>query len=326
MPKKTPLRVDRPAAEAIPEDVDVARIVARLGVQYVLRAFQLLIDAHGDIRAGLIVHAINAANVSHIDGSTVEGQRAAASDGLFHDETREPVSISRLAQLTGLPRDSTRRIVQRLIDAGACVRADGGVIVPRALLESAEIARAATTNLRYVRELVRHLLAFGLVEDAPAEAPAWEATGGERAMARGVARFSRDYILQVLKLLANAYGDIRVGVVAQTIVTANTAHLEAPMGEGWRYAGIDQPPPDEVRRPVSVAAVAVSLGVPYETLRRQVRRLIEAGVCVRIEGGLIVPMAVLEHPAGAEATLANVRNVRNFVRNLWSIGFDPNEP
>jgi hypothetical protein len=68
------------------------------------------------------------------------------------------------------------------------------------------------------------------------------------------------------------------------------------------------------------------LGLPYETLRRQVHRLIEAGVCVRVEGGLIVPMAVVEQPAAGQAVLANVRYVRQFVRNLQAIGFDPNEP
>jgi hypothetical protein len=127
-------------------------------------------------------------------------------------------------------------------------------------------------------------------------------------------------------LLVDPYGDLQAGIVAQAVVTANTAHLDAPMGEGWRYAGIDQPPPDQVRRPVSVLSLSRSLGLPYETLRRQVRGLIEAQVCVRVEGGLIVPMAVLERPTEAQAMLENVRYVRQFVRNLRALGFDPNGP
>jgi hypothetical protein len=139
-------------------------------------------------------------------------------------------------------------------------------------------------------------------------------------------RQSADYGLRALRLLIDPYGDLQAGIVAQSIVAANTAHLDAPMGEGWRYAGIDQPPPEQVKRPVSVLTLSRSLGLPYETLRRQVRRLIEARVCVRIKGGLVVPMAVVERPSAAQAMLANVRYVRQFVGNLRALGFDPHAP
>ena len=128
-----------------------------------------------------------------------------------------------------------------------------------------------------------------------------------------------------------AYGvqfHIEVGTALATEwgeVPAYADSLDTLMGEGWRYAGIDQPPPDEVRRPVSVSAIARSLGVPYETLRRHVWRLIEAGVCVRVEGGLIAPTTALETPAATRAMLANVRYVRNFVDILRALGFDPYE-
>jgi DNA-binding Lrp family transcriptional regulator len=300
--------------------------VSRLSAEYLLGGFQVLIDTYGDIRSGLLVAAINTANVAHIDARTAEGRRAAASDGLVQDDARLPVSVARLAATTGLPQGSTRRIVQRLVDVGVCVGVDGGVIVPRAFFERPETVRMAMVNLRSVRNFVRKLLAFGLVEEAPAVAPAWQARVEPGAMARTVIRQSAEYGLRALLLLAETYGDLRAGIVAQTIVTANTAHLDAPMGDGWRYSGIDQPPPDAVRRPVSVLSLSRSLGLPYETLRRQVRRLAEAGVCVRVEGGLIVPKAVVERPAAAQAMLVNVRYVRQFVRNLRSFGFDDSEP
>jgi DNA-binding Lrp family transcriptional regulator len=316
-----------PNAEALTSsEAAVARIVTRLSAEYVLSTFQLLIDSHGDIRSGLLVQAINMANIAHIDARTEEGRRAGVSDGLVRDEARVPVPIARLAVSTGLPLGTTRRIVHRLIETGVCVRIDGGVIVPRAVLEHADALRLATANERHVREFVRKLLAFGLVEEAPVETPEWHTTVERAAMPRVVARLSLEYCLRALRLLVETYGDIRAGIVAQAIVTTNTAHLDAPMGEGWRYTAVDQPPPDAVRRPVSVLGLSKSLGLPYETLRRQVHRLIEAGVCVRVEGGLIVPMAVVEQPAASQAVLANVRYVRQFVRNLQAIGFDPNEP
>jgi hypothetical protein len=313
------------AQEQTPDEAAVARIICRLSAEYVLGCFQLLIERHGDIRSGVLLMAINAANVAHIDARTEEGRRAAAADGLVRDEDRRPVSVARLAASTGLPLGSARGIVERLIEVGDCVRVDGGLIVPRAVYERPESTRLAMANLRHVSEFVRKLLRRGLVPEAPAMLPAWEMAVAPSAMAPIVIRQSAGYCLRALRLLADVYGDIRTGIVAHAIVTANTEHLDALMGEGWRYAGIDQPPPDEVRRPVSVSEIARLLGVPYETLRRQVRRLNEAGVCVRVDGGLIVPMAVLEQPAAAPAMLANVRYVRNFLDILRALGFDPYE-
>jgi DNA-binding Lrp family transcriptional regulator len=313
-------------AELASEDAAVARLAARLSAEYVLKTFQLLIDTHGDIRAGLLVGAINVANVGHIDSLAEEGQRAALSDGFVRDDLRRPISITQLADSAGLPRESTRRIVQGLIDAGFCICVDGGVIMPRAAMERPENIRLATANLRQVREFVRKLLAFSLVEETFAQAPAWQVTVRAVAVAPVVARLSTEYLVRALRLLGETFGDIRAGIVAHAIITANTAHLDAPMGDGWRYAGVDEPPPDEIRRPVSVSELARSLGLPYETLRRQVAPLIDAGVYVRVEGGLIVPTAVLEQAGAARGMLANVRYVRAFVRHLRAAGLDANEP
>jgi hypothetical protein len=75
-----------------------------------------------------------------------------------------------------------------------------------------------------------------------------------------------------------------------------------------------------MRKPVNVAGLAESLGQPYETMRCQVQRLVRAGVCMRVDGGVIVPGAVLENPAAMRAMLANVTHVRRLVRDLGSLG------
>ncbi len=305
------------------EDGAIARIVARLSSEYVLRAFQLLIDSFGDVRAGLLAQAIHTANVAYLDARTERGRRAAGSDGIIPDELRRPISIARLADSAGLPFESTRRIVQRLSDMGACVRVDAGVIVPKAAVERPETVRAVIANAGYVRRFVRDLQAAGLAEADPLAGPqAAERTDVDGPAVRIVARLSAEYILRALGLLVDSYGDIRAGIVAQTVVTANTAHLDARTGAGRRYAGIDHAPPDEVRKPISIARLAASLGVPYETMRGQVRRLLDSGVCIRVDGGVIVPTAVLERPEMARVMLANVRYVRRLVRDLCAVEFD----
>jgi len=307
-----------PREKASAEDGAVARIIARVSTEYVLRGFQLLVDTYGDIRAGLLVQAINIANVGYTDAQAEETRTAAGASGVFPDEMRRPVTIARLADSAGLPFESVRRAVQQLIGEGLCQRVPGGVIVPRTTIERPENLRAVLANVGYVRKFMRDLHAGGLIGQVPASLAA-AATVDGTWVARLVTRLSSEYFLRALELLADIYGDPRAGIVAQTIVAANTAHLDTREGGGWRYAGIDQPPPDEARRPVSVSRIAESLDLPYETVRRHVERLLEADICVRTQGGVIVPAALMVSPAAVQAMLANVGYVRKFARDLDAV-------
>jgi hypothetical protein len=304
------------AAEASPEDAAVARIVARLSSEYMLRILQPTIEMFGDVRAALVAQSINMANTAHFDARSEWGRDAAGPSVTLPDQARRPISISRLAASADLPFESARRIVQRLIDTGACARVDGGVIVQMATLQRPDVIRAVIDNVGYVRRLLRDLEAAGLVAHAPVDwTRADPAAVQDTFDARVVARLSATYLLRALKLL-DIYGDVRDRVIALTIVTANTAHLDTRGGEGRRYMAIDQTPPDATCRPISIARLADSLGLPFETTRRHVRRLMLTGVCVRVDGGLIVPQAVLDRPEVVRATLVNVGYVRKFVRDL----------
>jgi hypothetical protein len=307
----------QPAGTAT-DDAAVARVVARLSSEYLLRVAQLLIDTFGDIRAGMLVTAINQANIAGFF-RTEDGRRAAGPDGSVPDEARRPISIARLAESTGLPFESARRIVQRLVDQEVCRHVQGGVIFPRSAARNARIVNNAVLNFGYVHKLVRDFEAVGLVDQTDF-AVFWSDEDGDSAVARFVLGLSAEYVLRALRLLVEIHGDVRKGIVAQTIVSANTAHLDTRTDDGLRFAGVDEPPPDQALRPVSVSRLAESLGYPYETMRGHANRLLEASVCVRIEGGLIVPKAVMERPESVRAMLTNVGYVRRFMRNLQTLG------
>jgi DNA-binding Lrp family transcriptional regulator len=298
-------------------DAAVARLVTRLSSEYLLRVIQLTVEVFGDVKLGLVAQAIGAANTAHFNTPREAwGRRAVGSGSLLPNEVRRPISISALAASTGLPFETTRRAVQRLIESGACLRVEGGVIMPIEAVRRPMIAQAVVANFGYVRRFLRDLEAAGFVGGAARWTQQADDALGDTVDARVVGRLSGEYLLRALQLLIDAYGDIHDGILAHTIVTANTSHLDARGGEGWRYAGVDQAPPDDERRPISVARLAESLGLPFETTRRHVGRLMDAGVCIRIEGGLIVPQAVLERPAAARSALANVGYVRRFVRDV----------
>jgi DNA-binding Lrp family transcriptional regulator len=228
---------------------------------------------------------------------------------------RRPISVARLADSGNLPFESVRRVVQQLIVDGLCERVPGGVIVPRSTIERPENLRAVLANAAYVRKFMRDLQTTGLIGHVPSSLTVAASADGTQ-IARLVARQSAEYLLRAVQLLADTYGSARAGIVAQTIISANTAYLDTRDGEGWRYAGIGETPPDEARRPISISRIAESLGLPYETVRRQVEKLLEANVCVRVRGGVIVPGALLESPGAVRAMLANVGYVRKLARDL----------
>ncbi|MDP3869730.1 DeoR family transcriptional regulator [Phenylobacterium sp.] len=81
-------------------------------------------------------------------------------------------------------------------------------------------------------------------------------------------------------------------------------------------------PPDELRRPVTGVALAATLGIPNETVRRKVKGLIEQGLLVRVDGGLIVPTQVMASEKMTRLTRASFLNLRRLFIQLRRIGVD----
>jgi len=86
------------------------------------------------------------------------------------------------------------------------------------------------------------------------------------------------------------------GLLVMAINQANIAPLTRDPAARSLYGSLEAPAPDQLRRPVSVSAVASSLGLPFETVRRRVRALQAAGVCESAAGGVIVPETFLTSP------------------------------
>jgi hypothetical protein len=135
-----------------------------------------------------------------------------------------------------------------------------------------------------------------------------------------VARISSDYFLRSLALIAEVQdGDMIKAIVFLAVVAANTGHLEQT-GQGSRFAGVDSAPPDDVRRPVSALAISQALGMPFETTRRYINRLIADGVLARVKKGVIAPVAVVGSDEVSRVVATNATNVRRFLRDLRRAG------
>ena len=144
-----------------------------------------------------------------------------------------------------------------------------------------------------------------------------------RDLAGVAARISGGYILRTYQLMAQETdGDLILSLIFRAIIAANIDHLDKNLAAGPQFGGIDDLPPDNLRRPVSVLAIADSLGLSYETVRRHVLKLMEAGRCVRVKGGVVVPVSALrceEHQRALQVTLVNLRRL---FRSLKLAGVD----
>lgn len=139
---------------------------------------------------------------------------------------------------------------------------------------------------------------------------------GERAAARLTTRF----VLDLCSVMAEvAGGDLLRGLILTAIVDANVSHLAAP--ESRAYGGMESIPPDDLRRPVSISALSRSLKIPYETTRRHIARMVDEGICVRIEDrGVIVPAAMLAQIK--PVTAHHYESLRGLLCALNEAGFD----
>ncbi|MDP1736672.1 MAG: hypothetical protein Q8L23_04445 [Caulobacter sp.] len=136
-------------------------------------------------------------------------------------------------------------------------------------------------------------------------------------------RASTTYFLHSVDLMARIVGgDILRGVIFTAIVDANVRHIRPADVVSQAYSEAGDNLPDDLRRPISVHALALELDVPYETTRRHVNALIAGGYCLRAETGIIVPGSVIARDQMANALRRNFENLRRLVGDLRAGGVE----
>ncbi|MFC3070910.1 helix-turn-helix domain-containing protein [Phenylobacterium soli] len=114
--------------------------------------------------------------------------------------------------------------------------------------------------------------------------------------------------------------DTRDSLLVLAINQANIAPLTRDPEARQRYGGLESPAPDEERRPVSLSAIAASLNLPYETVRRRTRRLEELGVCALTPQGPIVPESFLASPAYLQSVVVAHLRLHRFYQDVRAAG------
>lgn len=140
-------------AETRVEDLKNFRAVCRAASYFLIKSLSLVNDVHhGDAVEALIFTAIWTANISHIRG------QESFNEAPIPEDLRRPVTVARLAQLVGIPPETVRRHVNRMLEAGMCRRVGRkGVIVPEAVFLRPEMVTAAKEQYLATRQLHRTL-------------------------------------------------------------------------------------------------------------------------------------------------------------------------
>lgn len=148
--------------------------------------------------------------------------------------------------------------------------------------------------------------------DAPANEPL-----GERD--RALARLSFGFLLDEMTGGVAGLAPLDALLIL-AINQANIAPLTRDPAARARYGQLDAPAPDDERRPVSINAIAGSLGIPFETVRRRIKRLDGEGVCALSSEGVVVPAEFLVSPIYLQSVLAGHERLRRFYLDLRKAG------
>lgn len=139
------------------------------------------------------------------------------------------------------------------------------------------------------------------------------------------ARLSLRFMLDLIELARDG-GELLDPLILAAVIDANVAHLNARPELQHAYATLDSPPPDELRRPVSVNAVAQSLNLSFETVRRRVAHLAGRGLLSVTPKGVFVPQALLSSFGYEVLTMARYERLRAFYLDLKALDALPPLP
>lgn len=136
------------------------------------------------------------------------------------------------------------------------------------------------------------------------------------------ARHGWDHVLRCVAIAARlADGDVLHGIILIAIIQANAEPPRRSAGD-QNHETVAALPDDSPRTPVSAYAVAKRLGLPYETVRRHVARLVDEGRCVRVgaRGGVIVPLAAIHEMRPDILLNQSLESLALLISGLNSIG------
>jgi DNA-binding Lrp family transcriptional regulator len=140
----------------------------------------------------------------------------------------------------------------------------------------------------------------------------WECPSMEDAENREILRLAGRHLLDHI-VVARLGFDLLDALILVTITQANVEPIHRDAELQRRYAAYANVPPDDLRRPISINAVAQSLNMAFETVRRRVLKMSLLGLVKVGKQGVYTPTSTVSNPRhrrGLESAHARVRSLQ----------------
>src|SRR3974390_2838411 len=272
----------------------------------------------GNLLAGLVLLAL------------LQRRFSLATFGPAEREAAQAVSAKSLARSLNAAPETMRRCVVRLIENGWCTRLGRLGIVPS---QSAAGEEQIATFLADIRADFLMFLSclksvgfdFDLMGRATLHREAnAQAAPPDIASLPGIDAAIVNFGLRIVEIGAAPFdNDYSLAWVFGAIMMANAAPFAYDATKAWLYSTYETQPSDEACRPTNLAEVSQNLGIPYETARRHVNRLISLGVCLRNDRkGLLVPTEIFRMASSVSVTMDLTKRFSQMVSELKRLGFD----
>ena len=135
-------------------DIDVNGYLFARSVDHILKAVgELSKPFGGDVTTCLLFFAIARSSVQHMNKSNTVNELAV--DGVFPDQYRRPVSILSMANYLGLPYETARRHVMKLVELDYCKRVGSrAFLVDSEIMMRPELLAIAQVSAKMTRSFV----------------------------------------------------------------------------------------------------------------------------------------------------------------------------
>ncbi|KQM30172.1 hypothetical protein [Sphingomonas sp. Leaf10] len=223
------------------------------------------------------------------------------------------LNVSALAASLQRPRESIRRAGLALAGDGLCIANDAGLRLPEAF------------STLPVFEVLRHTIVTlfdhmwqGFLDTGFELPPLPTDVNGDERLAAAL-----DIYLSVFELSEAPLDTPMSLYVIGAISVLNAQALTHDPVLGPRYGFAHTVPPDELRRPATLQAVADIDDFPYPTIWRQATAARLVGALRRVPEGYLIAKRYMDDPRTNHASLVKVQYVRRILNDLAARRYRP---
>lgn len=228
------------------------------------------------------------------------------------------ISVNAISSALGRPFETVRRHVNTLIDQGLLQRGQRGVTMAPGVIDDPRLQAL-------LRQMHDGVVAFA--EDLRRFEIPLPAARGDRAYDPAATMAAAiDFALSPFELLSTSYRNpLELAIVNVTITVGARGYAFDPV-VSRRFAEVDTVPPEDLRLPIAVTALAAGLHVSYATARREVELQVKLGRLKRVPGGVIATDAYLSGAVIANGSQHAAMRAAMVLRRLVPAGFRFDDP